>query len=188
MWACVHGLCVCTRMCVCLHVQLLSCVRLCDPMDCSLSGSSLHGILQARIMEWAATSFSRGSSWPRDGTCVSYTGRQILHHCITWEVLYMCTHRPLYIRIHRTLYICTHTTKLCIHTKFTKEVQGTPGFKFHNYWIPTTCPTEYLNKSQNLLCKELLLSTFNKWVKRALVKFCDLKIIQPVSHRTNIWA
>ena len=64
MWACVHGLCVCTRMCVCLHVQLLSCVRLCDPMDCSLSGSSLHGILQARIMEWAATSFSRGSSWP----------------------------------------------------------------------------------------------------------------------------
>ena len=39
-----------------------SCLTLCDPMDCSLPGSSLHGILQARILEWAAISFSRGSS------------------------------------------------------------------------------------------------------------------------------
>ena len=40
-------------------------------MDCSLPGSSLHGILQARILEWVAISFSRGSSWPRDWTRVS---------------------------------------------------------------------------------------------------------------------
>ena len=39
-----------------------SCPTLCDPMDCSLSGSSVHGILQARILEWVAISFSRGSS------------------------------------------------------------------------------------------------------------------------------
>ena len=44
---------------------------LCDPMDCSLPGSSLHGILQARVLEWVAISFSRGSSWPRDRTRVS---------------------------------------------------------------------------------------------------------------------
>ena len=37
-----------------------------DPMDCSLPGSSVHGILWARILEWVAISFSRGSSWPRD--------------------------------------------------------------------------------------------------------------------------
>ena len=37
-----------------------SCPTLCDPMDCSLSGSSVHGILQARILEWVAISFSRG--------------------------------------------------------------------------------------------------------------------------------
>ena len=43
----------------------------CDPMDCSLPGSSLHGILQAIILEWVAISFSRGSSWPRDWTRVS---------------------------------------------------------------------------------------------------------------------
>ena len=43
-----------------------SCPTVCDPMDCSLPGSSLHGILQARVLEWVAISFSRGSSQPRD--------------------------------------------------------------------------------------------------------------------------
>ena len=48
-----------------------SCQTLGDPMDCSLPGSSLHGILQARVLEWVAISFSRGSSQPRDRTQVS---------------------------------------------------------------------------------------------------------------------
>ena len=48
-----------------------SCPTLCDPIDCSLPGSSLHGILQARVLEWVAISFSRGSSQPRDWTWVS---------------------------------------------------------------------------------------------------------------------
>ena len=48
-----------------------SCPTLCDPMDCSLSGSSVHGIFQARELKWIAVSFSRGSSWPRDRTRVS---------------------------------------------------------------------------------------------------------------------
>ena len=43
-----------------------SCLTLCDPMDCSLLGSSVHGIFQARIPEWDAISFSRGSSRPKD--------------------------------------------------------------------------------------------------------------------------
>ena len=41
-----------------------------DPLDCSPSGSSVHGILQVRILEWVAMPFSRGSSQPRDGTCL----------------------------------------------------------------------------------------------------------------------
>ena len=49
-----------------------SCPTLCDPMDCSLPGSSVHGIFQARVLEWAAISFSRGSSQPRDRTRVSH--------------------------------------------------------------------------------------------------------------------
>ena len=48
-----------------------SCLTLCDSTDCSPPGSSIHGILQARILEWVAISFSRGSSQPRDWTQVS---------------------------------------------------------------------------------------------------------------------
>ena len=47
------------------------CPTLFDPIDCSPPGSSVHGILQARILEWVAIPFSRGSSWPRDRTWVS---------------------------------------------------------------------------------------------------------------------
>ena len=50
-----------------------SCPTLCDPMDGSPPGSSVHGILQARILEWVAIPFSRGSSLPRDRTQVSCT-------------------------------------------------------------------------------------------------------------------
>ena len=60
-----------------------SCLTLCNTMDCSLPGSSVHQILQARIVEWAAISFSRGSSWFRDQTrisCTFWIGRQILYH------------------------------------------------------------------------------------------------------------
>ena len=49
-----------------------SCLTLCDPVECSPSGSSVHGILQARILEWVAISYSRGSSHPRDRTQVSF--------------------------------------------------------------------------------------------------------------------
>ena len=51
-----------------------SCPTLCDPMDWGLPGSSTHGILQARILEWVAISFSTGSSQPRDRTQVSHIG------------------------------------------------------------------------------------------------------------------
>ena len=58
------------RMCVC---ELLSHVWLCDPMDCSPLGSSVHEILQVRMLEWVALPFSRGSSQPRDWTRGSCT-------------------------------------------------------------------------------------------------------------------
>ena len=63
--------------------SLHSCSILCDPMDCSLPGSSVHGILQARILEWVAVPSSRGSSRTSDRTHVSYAsciGRQVLCH------------------------------------------------------------------------------------------------------------
>ena len=50
-----------------------SCLTLCDPMDCSSPGSSVHGVIQAKILEWVAISFSKGSSRPKDGTQISCT-------------------------------------------------------------------------------------------------------------------
>ena len=55
-----------------------SCLTLYDPMDYSPSGFSVHGLSQARILEWVAISFSRGSSWPRDWTCVSWIAGRFL--------------------------------------------------------------------------------------------------------------
>ena len=71
-------------------VRAQSYPTLCDPMDCTLPGSSVRGILQARILQWAAMPSSRGSSPSRDQTHVSCgpcTGRQILYHCVTWETI-----------------------------------------------------------------------------------------------------
>ena len=65
---------------MCVHAKSIqSCPTLCDPMDYSLPGSSVRGILQARILEWVAISFTRGSSQPRDGTRVS----RIVGRCFT---------------------------------------------------------------------------------------------------------
>ena len=59
-------------ICVCIHAQLLRfCLTLCNPMDYSTLGSSIHGILQGRILDWVAISYSKGSSQPRDQTRVS---------------------------------------------------------------------------------------------------------------------
>ena len=66
----------------CMHAQ--SCLW--DPMDYSSPGSSVHGILQVRILEWVVISSWRGSSWPRDRICVSYVfciSRWILYHWAT---------------------------------------------------------------------------------------------------------
>ena len=69
-------------MCVCSVTQL--CPTLCNPMDCSPPGFSVHGILQARILEWVAISFSRESFQPRDQTCIS---------CIAGALHYLLSHQ-----------------------------------------------------------------------------------------------
>ena len=66
-------------VCVCMPAKSLqSCTTLCNPMDCSPPVSLVHGVLQARILEWVAISSYRGSSLPRDQTCISCIGRRIL--------------------------------------------------------------------------------------------------------------
>ena len=78
---------VCSRLSMYMCAKLLqSCLTLCNPMDCTLPGSSVHGFLQARILEWVAFILSRGFSWPRDQTCISYIS------CIGRRVLYLYSH------------------------------------------------------------------------------------------------
>ena len=95
--------CVCVCMCMrdfsrpqCMPLTLKerkerevtqSCPILCDPMDCSPPGSSVHGIFQARVLEWAAISFSRGSSPPRNQTRVSCIAGRLFTIWATRETL-----------------------------------------------------------------------------------------------------
>ena len=64
---------------------LQSCPTLCDPMNHSSPGSPVHGILWTRTLEWVAILSSRGSSQPRDQTCVSCISRSVLYHGATGE-------------------------------------------------------------------------------------------------------
>ena len=74
-------ICVILPIKLCVHAKSLElCPTLCDPVDCSPLGSSVHGIFQARILEWAAMLSSRGSSQPKDQTWVSCIGRLVLYH------------------------------------------------------------------------------------------------------------
>ena len=68
---------------VCMHAKLLQlCSTLCNPVDCSLLGFSVHGVIQARILEWVAMPSSKGSSQPRNQAFISYVS------CISRHVLY----------------------------------------------------------------------------------------------------
>ena len=81
---CIHSLYWWFKFPVCVCAKSLqSCPTLCDPMDRSPPGSSVHGILQARILEWVAMPFSRGSSRPRDWSRfsdISCIGKRVLYH------------------------------------------------------------------------------------------------------------
>ena len=85
-----------TILCMCCDY-----LTLCDPMDPSRTGSSVHGIFQARIPEQVVISYSRVSSWPRDGNCVfcvACIGRWSLYHCATGEVI-LCMWLPYYVML-----------------------------------------------------------------------------------------
>ena len=89
-------------MCVCAK-SLQLCLTLCDPMDCSPPGSSVHGTLQARILEWVAMPFSRGLSWPRiepTSLMSPALAGEFFTASTTWEAqlirTYCIQHRELY--------------------------------------------------------------------------------------------
>ena len=130
-----------------------SCPTLCNCMDCSPSGSSVHGILQARILEWIAISFYRGSSQPRDWTWVSCVAGRFFtfwatregtidnhkYFFLRWEPLrscplsnfHMCSAAPLTLSLRCiTLSVLNHlkTGSLCLLTRFIHFAHSSPKF------------------------------------------------------------
>ena len=113
---------------LCKKVKMLvaqSCPTLCIPMDCSLPGSSIQGILPARILEWVAIPFSRGSSWPRNWTGVS---------CIAGDSL------PAELRGIQYIYLIStdkyHDKKLKERKKKTKETMSFSSLLFFCSLLP----------------------------------------------------
>ena len=105
---CQHILSIVNNAALNMCVVAKSCLTLCNPMDYSLPGSPVHGILQARILEWVAISSSRGSSWPRDRTHISWIGSQVLYQwatseaprswvCFYFACVFICTVLELHI-------------------------------------------------------------------------------------------
>ena len=93
-----------------------SCPSLCDPMDCSPPGSSTHGILQARVLEWVAVSFSRGSAQPRDRTRVSHIPGRRLNLWATREAPRTVYHHPkfekLWLKQKFNRFLCRKTSPM----------------------------------------------------------------------------
>ena len=96
------------------------CATPCDPTDCSLPGSSVHGFFQARVLEWVASSFSRGSSRPKDQTQVSRTvGRRFT----VWANREVMTNLDSILK-NRDI---TLPTKVCIVKSY--------GFSSSHVWV-----------------------------------------------------
>ena len=112
------------HMCVCMYIyryvcmcakSLQLCLTLCGLMNCSPPGSSVHGILQAGILEWVGMSSPGGSSWPRDRTWVSCIAGRFFTIWATREAPYTYVYIQLYIHIHITV-ICIYThTYMCVY-------------------------------------------------------------------------
>ena len=114
------------------------------PVDCSLPGPSVHGILQARKLEWVAVPFSRGSSQFRVWTCISCTGRQIkLQQRVFSEVLQIITGKEANSRLAP---VVLHTPDFFLVLKHLNEYQFLYNFKSYfsftvtsKFWIYSPC-------------------------------------------------
>ena len=105
-------------------------------MDYGPPRPSVHGILQARILEWAVISFSRGSSWPRDRTCIYYIGRQSLYCWATREAYtHTHTHTHKYIYSMRRQMVMVLS---CLHCHLTKTLERYNKITQQNKTITST--------------------------------------------------
>ena len=152
-------------MCMCVLVAQ-SYPTLCDPMDCSPPGSSVHRIFQTRILEWIAIPFSTGSSLPRDQNQVSHTAGRFFAlwatrkaHSVGWESLkkrfpFLCTYRKDLVEFWED--ICTH---ICTHWVSQKFLQSSKKAYWENLYSEDA---EIINKRlKYIYIKELKLREIN---------------------------
>ena len=132
-------------VCKCYSYSVMS--TLFDPMDCSLPGSSVHGILQAKIPEWVAFPFSRGSSQPRDWTWVSWIAGRFFTIWTTRDVNNTRTTGKFYFFLNTILYSLELSKKnwrpkfgvwlilhFCAHTPNTTRVGSFQCLSACLYW------------------------------------------------------
>ena len=108
--------------CLCMCSVAESCLTVCNPMNHSPPATSVHRISLARILEWVAIPFSRGSSPSRNWTCISCMGRQILYTWATWEAYDSYT--MLYIVIPNS-----------VHTDFIVDRCWNLPFPVSSFWF-----------------------------------------------------
>ena len=133
-------MCVCVCVCVCVLVTQ-SCSTLCDPVGRSPPGSSVHEILQERILEWFAILFSRGSSRPRDPTRASLVTDRFFTISATGDIFHsalssiLCTNGYLILSSYtlnrlakvftmdfRTPHVLAHHSPLCLSAPHTLSI------------------------------------------------------------------
>ena len=135
-----------------MHAQsLLLCLTLCDPMDCSLPGSSVYGILQARIVEWMTMPFSRGSSPPRDQTLgllhLLHLHRRILYGWATGDA------QPQYCKVIILQIKKKNVNVASKHVYFKPMASWVTDFRVQSpasllwffVWAPSSCKLSFLH-------------------------------------------
>ena len=146
---------LCIFGCCCWVAKL--CSTLHEPMDCSLPGPSVLGISQERMLEWVAISFSRGSSWPRDQSCISCLAGQILY---CWQATREASVDTLHwqadvppLSHQGSPYLCALKNK---YSLLVKTVFVVLPYRTSLCHLPTVISGKFLNFSESV-------SLFLKW-------------------------
>ena len=165
-------------------------------MDCSLLGSSVHRISQARILEWVAISFPRGSSWPKDQTSISWLGRQILYSWTTrylkhvlWIVFFfryqillqpLSKTEELWSLLITHSYSCTHT-----HTHTHTHKQYTHIDNFLTSWYLCSLNHWMISELCNLTRSGAILQFIRNFLSFSL-EWYEVKWWESLSH-VQLW-
>ena len=139
-------------------------------MDCSLPGFSIHGIFQARVLEWVAISFSRGSSWPRDRTQISCIAGRRFTLWATREAhqesppgkCYLKVYikvNQLYIHIHPLFFRFLSHVALLLDSRFLLVIY----FKFSSVYMSIGLPWWLSGKESTFQCRR---HKFNPWSRK----------------------